>query len=88
MFKREGNFLNTGVLIAPGPWLHFFWLVLVNPLKPKFTYIIFNNSILVAVKTQMPVTKIIWLVLFKEVIPVYIGNRMKPMNTKCRVIDC
>jgi hypothetical protein len=87
MFKREGNFLNTGVLIAPGPWLHFFF-GLFNPLKPKLTYIIFNNSILVAIKTQMPVTKIIWLVLCKEVIPVYIGKRMKPMNTKCRVIDC
>jgi hypothetical protein len=26
--------------------------------------------------------------LFKEVIPVYIENNAKPINTKCRVTDC
>jgi hypothetical protein len=26
--------------------------------------------------------------LFKEVIPVYIDNSAKPINTKCRVTDC
>jgi hypothetical protein len=32
--------------------------------------------------------KINFVMLFKEIIPVYSENHMKPINTKCRVTDC
>jgi hypothetical protein len=35
-------------------------------------------------KTQpVTITKINWLMLFKEIIPVYSENHMKPINTLC-----
>jgi hypothetical protein len=43
-----------------------------NPLEPKLIYIIFKNSIRTTNKTQhFYVTKIIWLMLFTEIIPVF-----------------
>jgi hypothetical protein len=54
-----------------------------NPLKPKLVFIICNNSVRTAKKTQLfTITKINWLMLFKEVIPVYTENHMKHVNTK------
>jgi hypothetical protein len=38
-------------------------------------------------KTQhFSVTKINWLTLFKEIIPVHTENHTKHINTKCRVL--
>jgi hypothetical protein len=61
----------------------------IDPLKPKLVKIIFKNSVRTAKKTQhFTITKIDWLMLFKEIIPVYTDNHTKPINTKCRVSDC
>jgi hypothetical protein len=46
--------------------------------------IIFENSSRSSKKPQhVPVTKIMWLMLFKEIIVVYSENLMKPVNTLC-----
>jgi hypothetical protein len=48
----------------------------------KERIIIFSNSVRTAKKTQLfTITKINWLTLFKEIIPVYSENRTKPINT-------
>jgi hypothetical protein len=61
----------------------------LSPLKPKHVWIIFKNSVRTSKKTQLfTITKINWLMLFKETIAVYFDNHMKSINTKCRVIDC
>jgi hypothetical protein len=42
---------------------------MINPLKPKLVLIIFKNSVRTAKKTQhFTITKINWLMLFKEMI--------------------
>jgi hypothetical protein len=42
----------------------------------------FKNSVCTAKKTQhFTITKINWLTLFKEIIPVYTENHTKPINT-------
>jgi hypothetical protein len=51
----------------------------VNPLKPKLGYIIFKNPVRTAKKTQLStITKISWLMPFKEIIAVYGENHTKP----------
>jgi hypothetical protein len=45
---------------------------------------IFKNSVVASKKTQhFTITKINWLMLRKEIIPVYTENHMKPTNTLC-----
>jgi hypothetical protein len=57
---------------------------LINPLKLKHTQIIFKNSVHTAKKTQhVSITKINWLMLFKEIIPVYSENHTNPINSLC-----
>jgi hypothetical protein len=34
------------------------------------------------------ITKINWLMPFKEIITVYSENHAKPINTKCSITDC
>jgi hypothetical protein len=34
------------------------------------------------------ITKINWLMLFKEIMAVYSEDHTKPINTKCSVTDC
>jgi hypothetical protein len=59
-----------------------------KPLKPKFVYIIFKNSVHVSNRTpQFTITKIKWLMLVKEIIDVYIENNTRPISTKCTVTD-
>jgi hypothetical protein len=41
----------------------------------------FKNSDLISKKTHIPITRINWLMLFKEVIDVYSENNSKPINT-------
>jgi hypothetical protein len=42
-----------------------------------------------AKKTKLiSITKIIWLMLFEEIIPVCSENYTKPINTKWRFADC
>jgi hypothetical protein len=54
-----------------------------------FTYITFKNSVHTSKRTQhLTITKIKWLMLFKEIIAVYSETRAKAMNTKCNVADC
>jgi hypothetical protein len=46
----------------------------------------FKNSVRTAKKTQnFSITKINWLMLFEEIIPVHSENYTKPINTKCTV---
>jgi hypothetical protein len=50
-------------------------------LKPKLVFIIFNDSVRTAKKTQLfTITKINWLTLFKEIIAVYSENHTKPIK--------
>jgi hypothetical protein len=57
-------------------------IILIKPLKPKHVEIIFNNSVRTAKKTQhFAITKINWLMLFKEIIAIYSDNHMEPINT-------
>jgi hypothetical protein len=58
------------------------------PLKLTLVYIIFNNLILTPKRTpNFTITKIDWLMLFKEIIAVYKVNHTKYINTKSIVID-
>jgi hypothetical protein len=50
---------------------------------------LFKNSVCTSKKTpHFIVTKINWLMVFKEIIAVYSENHAKPINTKCSVTDC
>jgi hypothetical protein len=54
------------------------------PLKPKLVLILFKNSVRTSKKTQpITITKISWLMLFKEIIAVYSEKHMKPINKIC-----
>jgi hypothetical protein len=56
----------------------------LNLLKPKLFQIIFKNSVRTAKKTLLfTITKINWLISFKEIIAVYSENHMKIINTLC-----
>jgi hypothetical protein len=56
----------------------------LNAMKTKLVYILFKNSVRTAKGTpNFTITKINWLMLFKEVIAVYSKNHAKPINTKC-----
>jgi hypothetical protein len=47
---------------------------------------IFNNPVRTSKRTpHFTITKINWLMLFKEIIAVYSENHAKPINTKCIV---
>jgi hypothetical protein len=53
----------------------------MNSLKPKLVYIIYKNSVRTAKKTQLfTITKINWLMLFKETVAAYTDKHTKPMN--------
>jgi hypothetical protein len=50
---------------------------------------LFKNSVCTSETTpNFTITKINWLMLFKEIIAVYSENQAKPINTKCSIIDC
>jgi hypothetical protein len=49
---------------------------------------LFKNSVLTSKRTpHFTITKIKWLMLFKEITAVYSENNTKPINTKCSVTD-
>jgi hypothetical protein len=55
----------------------------LNPLKTKLVSIIFKNLVRTSKRTpHFTITKINWLMLFKEIIAVYSENHKKPINTK------
>jgi hypothetical protein len=61
----------------------------LNPLKTKLAYILFKNSVCTSKRTpHFTITKVNWLMLFREIIAVYSGNHAKPLNTKCSITDC
>jgi hypothetical protein len=50
---------------------------------------LFKNSVCTSKRTpNFTITKINWLMLFKEIIADYSENHAKPINTKCSIIDC
>jgi hypothetical protein len=50
---------------------------------------IFKNSVRTSKRTpHFTITKISWLILFKEIISVYSESNTKPTNTKYSVTDC
>jgi hypothetical protein len=58
----------------------------LNPLKMKLIYILFKNSVCTSKRTPtFTITKINWLMPFKEIIAVYSENHAKPINTKCSI---
>jgi hypothetical protein len=51
-------------------------------------YMLFKNPVCTSKRTpHFTITKINWLMLFKEVIAVYSENHAKPINTKCSITD-
>jgi hypothetical protein len=49
---------------------------------------LFENSVCTSKRTpHFTVTEINWLMLFKEIIAVYIENHTKPINTKFSITD-
>jgi hypothetical protein len=61
----------------------------LNPLKTKLAYILFKNSVRTSKRTpHFTITKVNWLMLFREIIAVYSENHAKPLNTKCSITDC
>jgi hypothetical protein len=64
-------------------------IMLVSSVEAE-AHLIFKNPALSTKKAGVTITKMNWLILFKEMIAVYFENNMKPINTlwtKCRVID-
>jgi hypothetical protein len=58
-------------------------------LKPELVEIILKNPGRTSKRTShFTIIKINWIMLFKEVIPVYSENRTKPINAKYRVTGC
>jgi hypothetical protein len=50
---------------------------------------LFKNSVRTSKRTpNSTITKINWLILFKEIIAVYSEKHAKPINTKCTIADC
>jgi hypothetical protein len=50
---------------------------------------LFKNSVRTSTRTPyFTITKINWLMLFKEIIAVYRENHAKPINTKCSITAC
>jgi hypothetical protein len=50
---------------------------------------LFKNPVRTSKRTpNSTITKIIWLMLFKEIIAVYSENYAKPINTKCSITNC
>jgi len=50
---------------------------------------LFKNSVRTSKRTlHFTITKINWLMLFKEIIAVYSEKHTKPINTKLSVTDC
>jgi hypothetical protein len=58
------------------------------PAEAHLNNAVFTNSVFTPKKIQFSITKINWLMLFKETIAVYSENHMKPINIICRVTDC
>jgi hypothetical protein len=60
-----------------------------NPLKTKLVCILLKNSVPTSKRTpNFTITKINWLMLFKEIIAVYSENHIKPINAKFSINDC
>jgi hypothetical protein len=51
---------------------------------------LFKNPVRTSKRTppHFTITKVNWLMLFKEIIAVYSENHAKPVNTKCSITDC
>jgi hypothetical protein len=50
---------------------------------------LFKNPVRTSKRTpNFTITKISWLILFKEIIAVYSENPAKLINTKCSITDC
>jgi hypothetical protein len=50
---------------------------------------LFKSSVHTSNRTpHFTITKINWLMLFKEIIAVHGENHAKPINTKCSITDC
>jgi hypothetical protein len=61
----------------------------INNLKQKLNHIILKHSVRTSEKTQHDsITKTSLLMLFREINTVYTDNHKKPINKKCRAIDC
>jgi hypothetical protein len=57
-------------------------------LKQRLVFIIVENSVRTSKRTpHFTITKINWLMLFKEIIDVWNEKLKKCVNTKCRVTD-
>jgi hypothetical protein len=58
-----------------------------NPLKPTLVYITFKNSACTSKTTPaVTITKISWLMLFKEVITVYTENHTEPIHKNVELV--
>jgi hypothetical protein len=70
------------------PSLNYKQATHINILKPKLVKI-FKNSVRTSKRTpHFTITKINWLMLFKETVAVYSENHTNPINTKYSVTGC
>jgi hypothetical protein len=61
----------------------------INLLKTNLVYILFKNPVRTLKRTpNLTITKINWLMMFKEMIAVSSEKYAKPINTKCSITDC
>jgi hypothetical protein len=59
----------------------------IIPLKPKPVSIIFRNSVRISKRTpHFTITKINWLIMFKEMIVIYSKNFSEPINTGLLIV--
>jgi hypothetical protein len=61
----------------------------IIPLNPKPVEITFKNSVRTSKRRtpHLTITKINWLIVFKEIIAVYSENHTRPKNTESTVTD-
>jgi hypothetical protein len=57
----------------------------LNPLKQEIVFATFKNSVRTSKRTPH-FTNINWLMLFKEIIAVYIENYSEPVSTKYNLL--
>jgi hypothetical protein len=79
LFLTQCSSLNCTVAYSDS---YFILLTTLIICSPKFIYITLKYSVLTSKKTRhISITRISWLVFFKEITDVHTENHTKPINT-------
>jgi hypothetical protein len=80
--EDDDNMLKIDMLHGNRHFISF------NPLKPKLVQMLFKNSVHTSERTpHFTITKISWIMLFREIITIYNYKHIKATNIKYRVTD-